>query len=83
MSQKARLKASEASQKSETISTGSLFLKGTFYGAVSIILLLNIVSLFLFEEKNIWIFWISGNRYTVIVLWRRQPLWCFISRYFI
>ena len=51
VSQKARLKASEASQKSETISTGSLFLKGTFYGAVSIILLLNIVSLFLFEEK--------------------------------
>lgn len=51
VSQKARLKASEASQKSETISTGSLFLKGTFYGAVCIILLLNIVSLFLFEEK--------------------------------
>jgi hypothetical protein len=48
---KAAPKASEVSQKSETISTGSLFLKGTFYGAVSIILLLNIVSLFLFEEK--------------------------------
>ena len=48
---KARPKASKISQKSETVTTGSLFLKGTFYGAVSIILLLNIISFFLFEEK--------------------------------
>ena len=44
-------KASVISQKSETISTGSLFLKGIFYGAVCIILLLNSISFFLFEEK--------------------------------
>ena len=44
-------KASVISQKSETITTSSLFLKGTFYGAVSIILLLNLISFFLFEEK--------------------------------
>jgi hypothetical protein len=45
------IRASKISKKSETISTGSLFLKGTFYGAASIILLLNIISFFLFEEK--------------------------------
>ena len=44
-------KASVISQKSETITTSSLFLKGIFYGAVSIILLLNSISFFLFEEK--------------------------------
>ena len=44
-------KASVISQKRETITTSSLFLKGTFYGAVSIILLLNLISFFLFEEK--------------------------------
>tara|TARA_B110000003_G_C16593886_1_gene512900 strand:- start:271 stop:1449 length:1179 start_codon:yes stop_codon:yes gene_type:complete len=41
----------EVSQKSEANTTASLFLKGSFYGAISIILLLNIVSFFLFEEK--------------------------------
>ena len=44
-------KASVISQKSETITTSSLFLKGIFYGAVCIILLLNSISFFLFEEK--------------------------------
>jgi DNA-binding CsgD family transcriptional regulator len=48
---KAAPKASEVSQKSETITSGSLFLKGVFYGAISIILLLNMISFFLFEEK--------------------------------
>jgi hypothetical protein len=41
----------EVSQKSEANTTASLFLKGSFYGAISIILLLNMVSFFLFEEK--------------------------------
>ena len=48
---KAAPKASEVSQKSEIITSGSLFLKGVFYGAISIILLLNMISFFLFEEK--------------------------------
>jgi len=48
---KAAPKASVVSQKSEANTTGSLFLKGTFYGAISIILLLNLISFFLFEEK--------------------------------
>ena len=48
---KAAPKASVVSQKSEANTTGSLFLKGTFYGAISIILLLNMISFFLFEEK--------------------------------
>lgn len=48
---KAAPKASVVSQKSEGNTTGSLFLKGTFYGAISIILLLNLISFFLFEEK--------------------------------
>ena len=48
---KAAPKASEVSQKSETITSGSLFLKGVFYGAISIILLLNLSSFLLFEEK--------------------------------
>ncbi len=41
----------EVSQKSEANTTASLFLKGSFYGAISIILLLNLISFFLFEEK--------------------------------
>jgi hypothetical protein len=48
---KAVSKASVVSQKSEANTTGSLFLNGTFYGAISIILLLNMISFFLFEEK--------------------------------
>ena len=44
-------KASEISQKSKTNSIGNVFFKGTFYGAVGIILLLNLVCFFLFEEK--------------------------------
>ena len=44
-------KASEISQKSEKTSNQDLFFIGTFYGAVSIILLLNGICFFLFEEK--------------------------------
>ena len=48
---KIRSKASEISQKSEKTSNQDLFITGTFYGAVSIILLLNGICFFLFEEK--------------------------------
>ena len=48
---KIRSKASEISQKSEKTSNQDLFFIGTFYGAVSIILLLNGICFFLFEEK--------------------------------
>jgi len=48
---KIRYKASEISQKSEKTSNKDLFFKGTFYGAVCIILLLNSICFVLFEEK--------------------------------
>ena len=48
---KIKSKASKISLKSEKTSNKDLFLKGTFYGAVSIILLLNAICFFLFEEK--------------------------------
>ena len=70
----------EVSQKSEANTTASLFLKGSFYGAISIILLLNIVKLLFIRRENLWILWIGSDRNSTTIFWRRQPLKYIVSR---
>ena len=70
---KIKSKASKISLKSEKTSNKDLFLKGTFYGAVSIILLLNTICFFLFEEKIFGYFTLAVTG-TMLLFFREDSL---------